>query len=47
MYADGRRIVERKLRRYGEDRAAAALPADCPYSVEQVLGGWLPGAGPA
>jgi hypothetical protein len=39
--------VERKLRRYGEDRAVAALPADCPYSVEQVLGGGLPGAGPA
>jgi hypothetical protein len=47
VYADGRRIVERKLRRHGEDRAAAALPAECPYSVEQVLGDWLPGAGPA
>jgi len=47
VYADGRRMVERKLRRYGEERAAAALPASCPYTLEQVLGGWLPGTGPA
>jgi Domain of unknown function DUF29 len=47
VYADGRRIVERKMRRYGEDRAAAALPDNCPYTVEQVLGDWFPGTGPA
>jgi hypothetical protein len=47
VYADGRRIVERKMRRYGEDGAAAALPASCPYTVEQVLGDWLPDIGPA
>ena len=41
VYADGRRIVERRMRRHGEDRAAAALPASCPYTVEQVLGGAL------
>jgi Domain of unknown function DUF29 len=41
-YADGRRMVERKLRRYGEERAIAALPADCPYTIDQVLGDWLP-----
>ena len=29
VYADGRRIVERKMRRHGEDRAAAALPDNC------------------
>ncbi|HEX2480221.1 MAG TPA: DUF29 domain-containing protein [Geminicoccaceae bacterium] len=46
VYADGRRMVERKMRRYGEERAAAALPASCPYAVEQVLGDWLPDTGP-
>jgi Domain of unknown function DUF29 len=47
LYADGRRLVERRLRRYGEDRAADALPSERPYTVEQVLGDWLPAAGPA
>jgi hypothetical protein len=47
VYVDGRRIVERKMRRHGEDGAAAALPATCPYTVEQVLGDWLPDTGPA
>ena len=47
VYADGRRMVERKMRRHGEERAAAALPASCPYAVEQVLGDWLPDTGPA
>jgi hypothetical protein len=46
VYADGRRMVERKMRRYGEERAAAALPASCPYTIEQVLGDWLPDTGP-
>jgi hypothetical protein len=47
VYADGRRLEERKMRRYGEDRAADALPAECPYTVEQVLGDWLPDTVPA
>jgi Domain of unknown function DUF29 len=47
VYADGRRMVERKMRRHGEERAAAALPASCPYAVEQVLGDWLPDTGAA
>jgi hypothetical protein len=47
VYASGRRLVERKMRRYGEDRAAAALPANCPYTVDQVLNDWLPDNGPA
>jgi hypothetical protein len=38
LYADGRHVVERKMRRYGEDRAADALPADNPSTLEQVLG---------
>lgn len=42
VYGDGRRIVERKMRRHGEPDAAAALPADCAYTVDQVLGDWLP-----
>jgi hypothetical protein len=46
VYADGRRMVERKLRRYGEEHAAAARPSDCPYTLEQVLGDWLPDPGP-
>ena len=42
IYNDGRRIVERKMRRYGEVRAVARLPENCPYTIEQVLGDWLP-----
>ena len=42
VYADGRRLVARKMGRYGEERAAAELPAACPYTIEQVLGDWLP-----
>jgi hypothetical protein len=47
VYADGRRLVERKMRRRGEVRAADALPAECPYTVEQVLGDWFPDTGSA
>jgi hypothetical protein len=39
---EGRRLVERKMRRYGEEGAIAALPAECPYTIEQVLGDWSP-----
>src|SRR5918996_2931655 len=42
-FARARRRVHRKLERYGEAQAAAALPADCPYTLEQVLGDWMPG----
>jgi hypothetical protein len=38
LYADGRHVVERKMRRHGEERAAAGLPANCPYTLEHVLG---------
>jgi Domain of unknown function DUF29 len=47
VYADGRRMVERKMHRYGEGRAAVMLPDNCPYTIEQVLGDWLPDIGPA
>jgi Domain of unknown function DUF29 len=40
--ARARRRVQRKMARYGETRAAAALPEDCPYTLDQVLGDWLP-----
>ena len=46
VFARARRRVQRKMQRYGETQAAARLPADCPYTLEQVLGDWLPGEGP-
>jgi hypothetical protein len=30
------------MRDHGEDAAAAALPATCPYSVDQITGDWWP-----
>ena len=45
LYGAGRRIVARKMHRHGEVQAAASLPAECPYSIEQVLGDWLPDEG--
>jgi hypothetical protein len=44
LYADGRRIVARKMRRYGEDDAATTRPTECPYTLDQVLGDWEPDA---
>ena len=41
-FARARRRVHRKMHRYGEEHAAASLPAACPYTVEQVLGDWMP-----
>jgi len=42
VYDLTRRTTERKLRLYGEDTAADALPAACPYTVEQITGDWWP-----
>ena len=42
VFARARRRLVRKLRRYGEDGAADALPTDCPYTLDQVLGHWMP-----
>jgi Domain of unknown function DUF29 len=42
VFARARRRVQRKMARYGETRAATALPEDCPYTLDQVLGDWLP-----
>lgn len=42
LYARSRKDTAQSLRKHGEDAAADALPADCPYSLEQITGDWLP-----
>lgn len=32
------------MRRHGEHEAVAALPEACPYTLDQILGDWEPGA---
>jgi Domain of unknown function DUF29 len=44
VYSRARRNVARKMRRYGEEMAAAALPEACPFTLEQILRDWEPGA---
>jgi hypothetical protein len=44
LYVRTRRRTEKRLRLYGEDTAAEALPATCPYTLEQVLDDWWPEA---
>jgi hypothetical protein len=34
--------TERTLRLHGEDAAADALPATCPYTLGQITGDWWP-----
>jgi Domain of unknown function DUF29 len=42
-YQQGRRRAEAALMRHGERDAAQALPADCPYSFDQILSqDWYP-----
>jgi hypothetical protein len=42
-YRSERDLTARALRLYGEPDAAAALPADCPYTLEQILDpDWFP-----
>jgi hypothetical protein len=41
-YQQGRRRADAALRRHGEGDAADALPTDCPYSFEQIVGEWYP-----
>ena len=44
LYADARESAELGLRKFGEENAAGCLPADCPYSLEQIQQrGWYPG----
>jgi hypothetical protein len=43
LYRDVRRKTEVSLRGHGEDEAAAALPAACPYTLDQILADdWYP-----
>jgi hypothetical protein len=44
LYGDAIEGAELALRGHGEHEAAAALPAACPYTLDQVLTrGWYPG----
>jgi hypothetical protein len=42
VYVLARRDTDRKLRLHGEHAAADALPAACPYSLDQITGDWWP-----
>ena len=42
LYERARTDAATSLRKHGEASAAAALPADCAYTLEQVIGDWLP-----
>ena len=42
LYARARDEAEVALRDHGEDAAASALPATCPYPLNQVIGDWWP-----
>ena len=46
IYSRARRNVARKMRRYSEEAAAAALPEACPFTLEQILAYWEPHEGP-
>jgi hypothetical protein len=46
LYSRARRNVARKMRRYGEEAAAAALPEACPFTLEQILSDWEPDTKP-
>ena len=41
-YARARAAAARSLRRHDENAAADALPATCPYTLDQITGDWLP-----
>ena len=42
LYGDGRALADGGLRDHGETAAADALPTTCPYSLDQIIGDWLP-----
>jgi hypothetical protein len=42
LYGRARTDAATALRKHGEGGAAAALPADCAITLEQVIGDWLP-----
>lgn len=45
IYQAARGVAEGDLRDYGEHAAADALPATCPYTLEQIMGDWWPEEG--
>jgi hypothetical protein len=40
VYRVARRTAERRLCVHGEDAAAAALPATCPFTTDPIIGDW-------
>ena len=42
LYGRVRRDLAETMRDYDEAEAAAKLPEACPYTLEQILGHWLP-----
>ncbi len=42
VYGGARKLAAGELGDHGGDAAAQALPAECPYSLDQVAGDWLP-----
>lgn len=42
VYGRARHDAEGSLRDHGEQDAADALPATCPYTLDQITGDWLP-----
>ena|SRR5579885_975924 len=43
LYAEARKRAELQMQRYGEREAAASLPAECLYTIEQILSDdWYP-----
>jgi hypothetical protein len=42
LYERARHDAEGSLRDHGEQDAADALPATCPYTFDQITGDWLP-----
>jgi hypothetical protein len=42
QYERARAAAARALRRHGEPDVAEALPAACPYTLEQIAGDWWP-----
>jgi hypothetical protein len=42
LYDRARQNAATSLRKHGERAAADALPATCPYTLDQITGDWLP-----
>jgi Domain of unknown function DUF29 len=42
LYERARQNAATSLRTHGEHAAADALPASCPYALDQITGDWLP-----